>query len=158
MDQKETHSEDVGDIDGIVSALYESISFPHGGKPDRSRLRTLYAEGAILVPAPEAPGHPMEVLDLEGFIAGTERQLGAGAGRGGFHERETERRVASFGAVTHLMSTYESRHTPSDPKPFASGVNSIQLARGGGRWWIVSLFWEDETPQSRLPEGFFEAT
>ncbi len=151
MDQKETHSEDVGDIDGIVSALYESISFPHGGKPDWSRLRTLFAEGAILVPAPEAPGHPMEVLDLEGFIAGTERQLGAGAGRGGFHERETERRVASFGAVTHLMSTYESRHTPSDPKPFASGVNSIQLIRHSGRLWVASLIWDHKAPEQPPP-------
>lgn len=151
MSQPEARPQDVEDLDGIVKALYEAISFPAGGKPDWERLRTLFAESAILVPAPDAPGHLMEVLDLEGFISGTVKQIEAGAARAGFHEAETGRRVDSYGAVTHLMSTYETRHAATDPKPFAAGVNSIQLIHHSGRYWVASLVWDHVTPELPPP-------
>lgn len=151
MSQTAARSEDVDDLDGIVAALYESISFPAGGRPDWERLRSLFAAGAILVPAPDAPDHAMEVLSVEEFIAGTTKQIDAGAARGGFHESETERRVESFGAVTHMMSSYESRRAPKDSKPFAAGVNSIQIVRYGGRYWVASLIWDHVTPELPPP-------
>ena len=31
------------------------------------------------------------------------------------------------------------------------GVNSFQLFFDGERWWIMSILWEQETPQNPIP-------
>jgi len=69
----------------------------------------------------------------------------------GFHERELARRSERFGAVVHVWSTYESLHRLSDPRPFARGINSIQLFHDGARWWVPSVYWQADTPQAPIP-------
>ena len=39
----------------------------------------------------------------------------------------------------------------SDGKPFARGINSIQLLNDGHRWWIVTVYWDSERPDNPLP-------
>ena len=46
--------------------------------------------------------------------------------------------------------------TPEDAKPFARGINSIQLVKAQGRWWIASLIWEDEREGLALPEKYLK--
>jgi hypothetical protein len=53
-----------------------------------------------------------------------------------------------------VWSTYESRHDPNDPKPFMRGINSIQLFHDGTRWWIVSIYWQQEGPEHPVPEKY----
>ena len=67
---------------------------------------------------------------------------------------ETARRVETYGHIAHAWSTYESRHKAEDPEPFARGINSIQLMHDGARWWIVTIFWEAETPENPIPEKY----
>jgi hypothetical protein len=67
--------------------------------------------------------------------------------RDGFFEREIGRREDRFGNIVHVFSAYESLHTPSDPQPFARGVNSIQLFYDGTRWWIVTVLWDSTEGQ-----------
>jgi hypothetical protein len=55
--------------------------------------------------------------------------------------------------MAEVWSTYESRHAKGE-KPFARGVNSFQLFFDGTRWWIVTIYWEDETPGHSLPEKY----
>lgn len=35
--------------------------------------------------------------------------------------------------------------------PFQRGVNSFQLWFDGKRWYVVSIFWEAETPEHPIP-------
>jgi len=72
----------------------------------------------------------------------------------GFHEREIARRSESYGAIMHAFSTYESRHRASDPRPFARGINAIQLFNDGTRWWIQTVMWWAETPDTPLPARY----
>jgi len=72
-------------------------------------------------------------MTVEQYIAG------AGALDDGFFEREISRVSETFGGVTHRFSTYESRGGADDPKPFARGINSIQLLNDGQRWWVVTV-------------------
>jgi hypothetical protein len=69
-----------------------------------------------------------------------------------FFEKEVARRTESFGNIAHVFSTYESRRKSDDAKPFARGINSIQLMNDGKRWWIVTVFWQGEGPGNPLPE------
>jgi len=145
---------DVASIDAIVGALYDTISGPIGHKRDWNRLRSLFAVGARLIPTAARPSGEsgMRVLDVEGYISGAGPYLE----KNGFFEREIARRTESFGNIAHVFSTYDSRHNANDAKPFARGINSIQLAFEGKRWWVVTIFWDAETPEKPIPKKYLK--
>jgi len=37
------------------------------------------------------------------------------------------------------------------------GINSIQLMHDGRRWWVVSIFWEPESPPTPIPEKYLKS-
>jgi hypothetical protein len=142
---------DVASPDAILAALYDVISGP-AGKRDWTRFRSLFLADARLIPAgPLKPGITSpRVLSPEGYAALVTPFFDAN----GFFEKEVARRTERFGSVLHAFSTYESRHKADDAAPFARGINSIQLFFDGTRWWIVTVLWQQETPEVRLPKEF----
>jgi hypothetical protein len=50
-------------------------------------------------------------------------------------------------------TTYEARDR-EDGAPIARGINSIQLLFDQGRWWIVSVMWDNETRENPIPGEF----
>jgi hypothetical protein len=158
---------DVSSIDNIIAALYDVISGPAGQKRDWDRMRSLFVPGARLIPtspvrpagtAADAPlkgdePYATRVLNVDGYV----ERAGPYLEEHGFFERESARRVESYGHVAHVWSTYESRHNAGDAKPFARGINSIQLMHDGARWWVVSVFWEQETTRTPLPKKYLKS-
>jgi hypothetical protein len=142
----------VASIDAILGALYDVISGPAGQKRDWDRMRSLFAPGARLIPTGRRPDgtYNMRSWDVEQYIATAGTQLETG----GFFEREIARRTERYGNVVHAFSTYESRRTLADAKPFARGINSIQLWNDGQRWWVVTVFWEGERPDNQIPAPY----
>jgi hypothetical protein len=144
---------DVTSIDAIITAAYDSISGPAGQKRDWARERSLFYPRARLIPTakPEESNNlAPEMLDVDGFIARVEPYFA----EHGFYEKEIARRTEQFGQLAHVWSTYESRHNSDDPKPFMRGINSIQLFYDGGRWWIVTIYWQQESPEHPIPERY----
>jgi len=72
----------------------------------------------------------------------------------GFFEREIGRRTEQYRHITHIFSTYDSRNSANDKKPFARGINSIQLIHDNDRWWIISILWNGETKEDPLPQKY----
>jgi hypothetical protein len=144
---------DVESIDAIVTAAYDVISGPVGKKRDWNRERSLFLPSARLIPTTN-PGQSNELapqlLDVEGFIARVEPFFE----NNGFYEKEIARKTERFGQIAHVWSTYESRHDPDDPEPFMRGINSIQLFFDGNRWWIVSIFWQQENVRAPVSEKY----
>jgi hypothetical protein len=148
-------AEDVSSPDAILAALYDVISGP-AGKRDWDRFRSLFAPGARLIPTrrdPQSGEIRTLVLDPEGYISRSAPFLE----KEGFFEKEIARRTERFGNILHAFSTYESRHAAGDPTPFARGINSIQLYSDGKRWWVVTIFWQAETPENPLPKQYLPA-
>jgi hypothetical protein len=144
---------DVASIDAIITAAYESISGPAGEKRNWERERSLYYPGAHLIPTGNpAENHALapQILDIDGFIARVEPYF---AGQG-FYEKEIARRTERFGHIAHVWSTYESRHNPDNLEPFMRGINSIQLFHDGSRWWIVSIYWQQESAEHAIPQKY----
>jgi hypothetical protein len=141
---------DTASVDAIIDALYDVISGPAGAR-DYGRMRNLFLPGARLIPTdPLTEDHAGgEVLDPEAFIDKISPVLQVQP----FYEVEVARRTEQFGPVVHLMSTYESRAS-ADGEPFERGVNSIQLMRRDGRWWVVTVFWSIETGQQPVPQRY----
>jgi hypothetical protein len=56
-----------------------------------------------------------------------------------------------------VFSTYESKHKVDDKTPFARGINSFQLYNDGKRWWVLTIFWESETPENPIPQKYLKS-
>lgn len=147
--------QDFSSIDGIVKALYESVSFNAGGQPDYGRLRSLFRAGARLVPPRTEKETRLSVIDVDTFITrSSEYVVITGLERKGFIEKEVSRRSHSFGMMAQVFSTYESHQSSADSPPISRGINSIQLVKEGGRWWVVSIVWDVERPGNPIPKAY----
>jgi hypothetical protein len=141
---------DAASIDAIIGALYDVISGPAGDR-DWDRMRSLFAPGARLIPirVGEDGGAEARMNSIDDYIEGA----GPYFKESGFYETEIARTTESFDRLTHVFSTYESRHSPGEA-PFTRGINSIQLMKDGDRWWIVTVFWHSERPGEPIPAKY----
>ncbi len=145
---------DVASPDAILAATYDVISGP-AGKRDWDRFRSLFAPGARLMAVQKRKDGNLEVRV---FTPDDYVNLGGPYfEKNGFFEREASRHADRYGHIMQVFSTYESRHDGKDAAPFARGINSFQLFFDGTRWWVVTIYWEEETPDTPLPKEFLPA-
>jgi hypothetical protein len=147
-----SYESDVNSIDAIVNATYAVISGPAGPKDwDRERflmhpmarmMRGLPAGGPS--GAPPTPG--LAVFTCEQFIGFAKPKLETEE----FYEYETGREVFRFGRMAQVVSAYAST-SGLDQEPYARGINLIQLWFDGGRWWVLSVLWDWEGGENRIP-------
>ena len=146
-------SVDVASMESTIKTLYDVISGPAGQARNWDRFRSLFVPGARLIPTGGGRGGApivARVMTPDEYATTN----GPSLERTGFFEREISRVVETFGRITHVFSTYESRRTESDPQPFARGINSIQLMHDGKRWWIVTVYWDSERPDNPIPAKY----
>ena len=142
---------DTDSVDLLVRAVYDVISGPAGTR-DWARFRSLFAEGARLIPIRvTADGSSAAVMTPDDYA----QRAGASFEKTAFYESEAARRVETFGNIAHVFSTYESRRAPGD-KPFARGINSFQLVKVGGAWKVMTILWDSERPGNPLPEKYLK--
>ena len=141
---------DVESIDAIVAALYGVISGP-AGERDWNRFRSLFLPEAHMGAARKKPdgGFTASTFTAEGYVERAGKYFKEHA----FFESELSRKTEQFGQEAHIFSTYESRNAQGE-KPFARGINSIQLFNDGKRWYVVSIFWDEERPDNPLLEKY----
>ena len=144
---------DVRSIESTINAVYNVISGPKGQPRNWTRMRTLFVPGARLAPIHESGAHAdVTLLDIDGYIERASKRMEAE----GFFEKSIANRVEVYGNLVEVWSTYESRHAPTDPKPFARGINSFQLLKDGDRYWVVQIMWDAETPSTPIPEKYLK--
>lgn len=141
---------DVAGREAIIAALYDSISGPAGDR-DWERFRSLFIPEAQLIASFQKKDGTLgyKAMTVQGYIDGAGKYFKEHA----FYEREISRKLETFGSLTHIFSTYESRET-ADGRPFERGINSIQLLNDGLRWWIVDVYWTGETPENAIPARY----
>ncbi|MDB5229957.1 MAG: hypothetical protein JWN76_762 [Chitinophagaceae bacterium] len=152
IDSIPADSKDVSSIDAILKALYDVISGPGNEKRNWDRMRTLFIPEAKMIPTGKRTdgSFSKRVLTVEDYITSSGPYLE----KNGFFEKEISNKTEVYGNIAHVFSTYESRHTAADEKPFVRGINSIQLWNDGSRWWIINIFWQGETPENPLPAKY----
>ena len=152
------NANDVDTVDHLVASLYDVISGPPGQR-DWERFRSLFLpDGKIAVVVAEsaatkdAPAHRGDAVFLtpEMYAQRDDPYFKAH----GFFERSIANRVEQFGNLISVWSTYESRNTKDDVKPFSRGINSIQIAYARGRFWLASVLFDDERPGLTLPDKY----
>jgi hypothetical protein len=145
---------DVASIDAIIAALYGSVSGPPGPR-DWDRVKSLFAPGAFVAPVEHLTGGGVtaRIVSIDAFIERSSRNVA----REGFYEKEIARRTDAFGSIVHVFSTYEHRHRLDDQEPFRRGINSIQLLKDAGRYWVVSVYWDSERDEAPIPAQYLPA-
>ena len=143
---------DVESIDAIMIAVYDVISGDAGEARDWDRFRSLFAPGATLSPVgrPDGTTYVRRAITPDQYA----ETSGSYLEQNGFHEVEIHRVTERYGVIAHAFSTYESRRLASDPEPFARGINSFQLLHDGSRWWIVSIYWLQESEDHPIPAQY----
>jgi hypothetical protein len=156
------NSGDVDTVEHLVSSLYDVISGPAGKPRDWDRFRSLFLPdgrlGVIRADAPAKDNQPARHGDAvfrtpDVYVERNDPYFKTN----GFFERGIANRVEEFGNLVQVWSTYESRHTMADSAPFARGINSIQIVRAQGRFWLANVMWDDERPGLTLPEKYLRA-
>ena len=142
---------DTDSIDTIIRAVYDVISGPAGAR-DWARFRSLFADGARMIPVRSTPDGPKPaVMTPEDYV----QRAGANFEKNAFYESEISRRMETFGNVAHVFSTYESRRAPGE-KPFARGINSFQLVRDAKGWKVMTILWDSEREGNPIPDKYLK--
>jgi hypothetical protein len=144
---------DVSSPDAIMAATYDVISGPAGQPRDWDRFRSLFVPGARLIPVvakKTGGGYDTRIITPDEYA----QKADAYFQKNGFAEREIARTAERYGNIMQIFSTYESRHDAKDAQPFARGINSFQFFYDGTRWWVVTIYWLEETPENPLPKEF----
>ena len=140
-------------IDEVVDALYATISGEAGAPRDWARIAQLFVPDARLVPMMRGEDGAIQIEQLD--TAAYRASRAPYFERHAFYEWEVARRTEEFGSLAHVWSTYVSARTPRGT-PFMRGVNSIQLIRRDGRWWVLSMAWFHESPVDPVPARYLE--
>jgi hypothetical protein len=137
------------DAESLVRGLYTAVTFEAGTTPDWDHVRSMFLDRATVVLRTTRTA--TTVFDVDGFVADfvsfIER---ANVQATGFTERVVRVRPLVFGDIAHVLVLYEAS-IPGSGRPPQQGVDSFQLIRRDGRWWIVSIVNEIPTPDRPLP-------
>lgn len=152
---KAADPKDVGSLDAIMKAVYDVISGDAGKPRDWDRFRSLFHKDARLIPAGKNPQTGVAgatAFSPEDYI----KRVDPVFAKDGFHERELARHVDQYGNIAQVFSTYHAFRKSDDKTPFLRGINSFQLLNDGTRWWVVTIYWQAETPDNPIPKKFLK--
>ena len=139
-------------LDGTIKTLYHVISGEKGKERNWKLFKYLFKPDAKLI----ASGRNNENIYNVRYMSTDDYIENAGPWllKNGFFEKEIHRTVDTFGNLTHVFSSYESFVYHTDTKPFMRGINSIQLLNDGERWWIVNIYWAQESQEHIIPKKY----
>lgn len=145
-------SSSVLSLNKTIKTLYNTISAEKTKDRNWKQFKFLFKPKAKLIPSGENEQgiYKSRYLTPDQYIKNSSKWLKTN----GFIEKEIHRKVNIFGNIAHVFSTYECFHTKTEKKPFMRGINSIQLLNDGKRWWIISLFWSQETRKNPIPKAY----
>ena len=143
-------------VSGIMTELYASVTRAPGAPFEWDRLRAIMHPAGIMVPQRGQAQGETRIMDVDAFIAwvdqGWKPIIGTAQDQG-FHERQTNLIVEEFGDIAHAFTTYEKG--PYEPRRVqARGINSVQLIKRDGRWYVLSITWDEESSGGPLPPKY----
>ena len=150
-----THTIDsslVSSLDSTIKTLYNVISGEKGVERNWKQFKYLFKPDAKLIPSgKDKKGiYKVRYMKPDDYIKSSGKWLV----ENGFFEKEIHRKVEVFGNIAHVFSTYESFKSEKDKRPFMRGINSIQLLNDGERWWIINIYWTQETKSNPIPKKY----
>jgi hypothetical protein len=140
--------------ESLVRHVYDLVTFDGGQTPDWDTVRSMFIEDAVIVLRTSRDSTTVFSVNgfVDDFVAFAER---ADVRRSGFKENVVRIEAMEFGEMAHVLVLYEASIPGSERSP-QQGVDSFQLIKRGGRWWIVSITNEIPTADRPIPEALRE--
>ena len=150
QENSELYLEKVSSIDSTITNLYAVISGEKGEERNWELMKYLFHANAKLIPTGQNQEGDFlaQYMTVDDYIS----TAGSWLIENGFFEKEIHREVNQFGNIAQVFSTYESFYSEADDKPFMRGINSIQMLYDGSRWWVINIYWMQESPENPIPE------
>jgi hypothetical protein len=133
-------------VDRVIDAMYASMSFEAGKRPDWQLQAKLFADDARLV---RVNDDGVFEFDPRTFRENYEAMIESGQLRS-FSETELWRQTHEFGDIAQVLSGYEMR-TSRDGELIALAVKSIHLFNQNGTWRISAMLWRREGKTVTVP-------
>ena len=137
---------DVGEIDQVIKTLYGVISGPAGPR-DWNRFRSLFHQEAFMA-AFNAKRELRKFSPIQ-YVQGN----GPFFMQNSFNEKEIGRTMNQFGNIAQVFTSYEYE-AGTRPPVHKRGINSIELVKENGRWFIMSITWDEESKEQPIPPVF----
>jgi len=136
--------------EGVVTEIYDMVSFEAGSVPGWDAVRSMFIPEAVVVL--RTSREATTVFSVEGFVQDFISFVeNTPAGASGFTEKILAMRSLVFGDMANVLVLYEA-HITGSARPPQQGVDNFSLIRKDGRWWIVSITNEIPTPDRPIPE------
>lgn len=133
--------------EGVVRELYRHVTVEKGQVTDWEEVRKLFIPEAVIVL--RVSKDATTVFDVQGwiddFVAWNEK---ANVKERGFSETIIVLEPRVFRDIANVFVLYEAALKDSS-RPPSRGVDSIELIRKDGRWWIVSI--TNDLPNAENP-------
>jgi hypothetical protein len=136
--------------EGVVTGIYDLVSFEAGNVPDWDAVRSLFIPQAVVVL--RTSRQATTVFSVDGFVGDFINFVeNTPAGANGFTEKILRMESLVFGDMANVLVLYEA-HIIGSSRPPQQGVDNFSLIRQDGRWWIVAVTNEIPTPERPVPE------
>lgn len=155
QNSEDQYASNVSSIDSIVTSVYEVVSGEVGEDRDWDLHRTIFHPGAQIVAnyVDDEGNYQIHFNDVEGYVSNYRDYFK----ENDLHEVDINRKVEVFGNLAHVLSTFESYKKPDDSTAYKQGMASIQLYNDGERWWVISMYYKNETEDDKIPEEYLPA-
>ncbi len=151
---QEALPDDVTSPDAIVTATYEAIARAPDADFDWPRFRSLFHPTAQLIPSTEQTGGPLVIMSVDDFVDWIdENTVVGGPNDQGFSEDGIHNVTERYGDIAHVFSTYE-KHFYGQTQNLGRGINAFQMVWNEGRWWILSIVWDEEVGAGPIPAKY----
>jgi hypothetical protein len=142
--------ENFKDPESLVRGIYAAVSFDPGPAPDWEFVKTFFLPQAVIVVRKTRTS--MAVMTVQEFVDWFADDVEKFKMKErGFEETVEKIKLTALGDIAQAFVVYKARlKTPAD-SPGQIGLDSWELMKKDGRWWIAAVTNEIPTPDRPLP-------
>ncbi len=146
------YSANVHTIDSIVSSIYQVVSGAKGEDRDWELHKTIFhPEGQIISNYVNEKGeYQVRFLSVDEYMEKYKDYFK----NMNLYEKDSNREIEINNNMAHVFSTFESYKSANDSIPSKIGTASIQLYNDGNRWYVLNMYYKNETKKDKVPKKY----
>ncbi|MEL0650593.1 hypothetical protein V6246_04110 [Algibacter sp. TI.3.09] len=150
------YSENFATVNNVVNTLYDVVSGKKDEERDWKLFKLLFHPDAKLITAGRNNEREFQVkfMGAADYMKSSSKWIASN----GFVKKEMLRKTEEYGRMAHVFSSYKTYNTEDENKEDSEmrGINSIQLLNDGERWWILNMYWTQETWLNPIPNKYLD--